>query len=221
VRWLDDAADDWLPDARALVASPTTARRLRQADLAVPVVAFGPPRQHRSAVPVLPFSRSRIRLAHGISGAAIARLARNSSTWEGRSVPQDLLDTVAALAAVVVALDGPSVVRAAAWAAPIVTSPEIADEVGMSLLGAPDEHAAIERLVADQTYAARLAHAAYACYQQDHNPDYSFARIGAVANARVGENQDGMKPYLDALLTPPQAAIRRRSAEAFAALGSR
>lgn len=219
--WVEQAPADAPTTPAAFLASPPVARELR-ATTDVPVLALGTPLLHRTARPLLPFTRARIRRARGLTGRAVARCTDGAWTWDGNPVEPDAAATAAALASVVVTDDDAAAVLAAAWSAPVVVPDDVAARTGLPAATSADLDEAVEVLLADEARAATLARACRRAYELDHDPGAVVARLGEILGIRPARPWDTRyAAVLDRLGTPPDARVRDRAHAAAHALRSR
>jgi hypothetical protein len=184
--WCDDreeAAELAALDVVKVVLSPDP-----EVVVAVPekgVVVPAHPQVFSDVRPMLPASRERIRRARGLQPDAIAVVDEGSGelTWCGEPLEGRLVDTALACAAAVV-VRGDALIRAMAWAAPIVTDSVSGRAVGAShereLIVADDDALAVaQALAGDLTRASSLAWAARRFFEERVDPDRA-----ALATAR-------------------------------------
>lgn len=221
VRWVEDEQAVLPTDAAALLAAPEVARALR-GSAGTPVVALGPAARHRSARPLMPFTRARLRRARGLAGPAVARCSDGAWTWDGRALDEAAAPTAAALASVVVTDDAEAAVLAAAWSAAVVVPSEIADRTGLPAAPTPDLDAAVAALLDDEVACSALARACRRAYELDHDPETAVAHLGEILGIRPTRPWDsGYSSPLDRLGTPADARVRDRAHTAAHALRSR
>lgn len=168
------------------------------------------------ARPFSPFSRSRLRAARGLP-AAVATAGYDGWTWDGAPVTHGLADTLLATAAAV-ACTGPDVLRALAWAAPVVTDQATTEahglQPGIEVLVANSQEQRVELargLAGDLRLAAALSTAGRRAYEQ---------RSAACAADRLldylaaGPPADRLDALLSSMGTPSGAPVRARAARA-------
>lgn len=174
---------------------------------------YFPPRGLDAArrVPVSPFVRFRWRRRAGLPETLVVDAA-------DPDLSGDLRPTAFALASVVVA-GGEWLVEALAWGAACVTDTESAHAVGAQpgvevLVARTEAMAAARRLAADHRHAAALGRAGRRLVERRHD---TGGAARALRRALGLEQRGGADPQarvaeaLDALWTPPGAAIRARA----------
>jgi hypothetical protein len=133
---------------------------------------FVPARLHavEAMRPFLPVTRARVRRARGLPARAVVVADDTGASWCGRSIPDDLVDTVLACASAVVAR-GEVVLRAMAWAAPVVTDRRSAARVGAVLgrdvlEGVGPDDPVVQALLDDDALATEYAWRGRRCYER-------------------------------------------------------
>jgi len=180
--------------------------------------------------PVSPFVRGRLRWARRLPEVAVLEQADDGWRWPGLADPldDDLVATAMACASVVTVTEPARLLEALAWAAPCVSDPASAGQVGAVagthlLVGADADRRrrlAID-LADDRELASRLSWAGRRLVERRHDAGRAAMRLvellglrpslpqGAFARARLELGRFG---------TPAGANIMSRFAEATAAL---
>ena len=179
VWWLDEAGvalDVSLSRRPALVLSEHASVVKAARERGLPARIVPQAEVEPEAAPVPPFVRERIRRARGLGEGLLVEESPGQWIWN-QSVPVDRQTQATALAAASAAyvVTAESVVRAMAWACPVVAPSEILDMTG----GTPGEDSLadngsepveqIRRLGADLHLSGRISRAARARYEAAHS----------------------------------------------------
>jgi hypothetical protein len=165
-----------------------------------------------AARPVLPFTRTRIRRAHGLPDD-IGDLRGESWYFGHRPVGDDLVDTVLAVAAAVAVRGWNATLHACAWAAPLVTDPETAQRLGLDTEIVPvgSDGDARRRLAMDlgrdAHRAAQAARAGRDLFDEGYDAERTAARLLASLPGTTTETVDRQLALLG---TAEGATIRSR-----------
>jgi hypothetical protein len=173
------------------------------------------------AVPVAPFVRSRIRASRGLSEVVVAE-RDDGWLWEGTSVAgaDDLVDTMLGLASVVVTAIPVDAIRALAWGAPLVTSPQTARLLGarnrIECVVAPDGESrrrlAVE-VAQDIRLAARIGWRGRLLYERRHSLRKCSEDVLAAIGMQGKWGPSSLTSLLGELGTRPSAYLVRRVAD--------
>jgi hypothetical protein len=175
----------------------------------------GHPDGAETAVPVAPFVRARVRASRGLDEHAIAEHG-DGWMWQGRPVDNadELLDTMLGLASVVVTVWPSDAIRALAWGAPLVTSPETARLIGakdgIQCLVVADQRSRRERaaeVVSNIRLAARLSWHGRMLYEQQHSLRACCEAVLSAVDMRGTWSPSSLTTLLGELGTPPSAHI--------------
>jgi hypothetical protein len=171
-----------------------------------------------TAVPVAPFVRARIRAARGLDERAIAEHGEGW-TWQSQAVDNvdELLDTVLGLASAVVSGLPSDAIRALAWGAPLVTSPETARLIGatdgIQCVVASDQHSRRERaaeVASNARLAARMSWHGRMLYEQQHSLQACCEAVLSAVGMRGTWGPSSLTTLLGELGTRPSAHIMDR-----------
>jgi hypothetical protein len=218
----EHAVDKYGRDARLVIATrPELVGRALQAGYharMVPAQSYG----GMNAVPVAPFVRARIRAARGLNEHAVAEHA-DHWLWQGQLIADidELLDTMVGLASVVITVVPAYAVRALAWAAPLVTSPDTARLIGatdlIDCVVAADQQSRRERaskIAGDTRLAARISWHSRMLYERRHSLRACSEAVLGVIGMRGTWRPSSLTSLLGELGTRPSAHVVRR-VEAF------
>jgi hypothetical protein len=172
------------------------------------------------ARPTPPFVRRRLRGARGLPETVVGRGDGDCWYWGEAPADADLAGTVAGCASAVVA-HGPALALALAWAAPTVTDPVSAGELGavdgvhaLVVADPAERHEHALRLAVDDATAARLGWAGYLLVRSRcdvHHAAWTLlTRLGVPTRAVDGALAP-LEYALDALGTPAYAQVRVRA----------
>lgn len=166
--------------------------------------------------PVSPFVRARIRTARGLDPQAVLVCTPTGATWSGWPLTEDQLPSALGLAAAVAVTDPTALEPALSWAAPVVTTPELAAGIGAvagrDVLVADDPIGAVQHVLDDDHLAARLSRAGRALHTSRYGgqpPPLPDPLLDPLPSPRAR-----LDAQLDALGTPPGAFVIERVAAA-------